>query len=68
MCVGLGLRNIIEVQHVSPILFSGNSYFRTVARCGLMTSNQNVLIDTTHIKKVIPKLYSFTLKSKITDK
>jgi len=27
-----------------------------------------VLIYTTHIKKVIAKLYSFTLRSKITDK
>jgi len=33
-----------------------------------MTSNQTVSIHTTLIKKVIAKLYSFTLRSKITDK
>jgi len=33
-----------------------------------VTANQKALIYTTHIKKVIAKLYSFTLRSKITDK
>jgi len=33
-----------------------------------LTSNQNVLIYTTHIKKVIVKLYSFILRSKFTEK
>jgi len=33
-----------------------------------LTSDQNVLIFTTHIKKVIAKLYFFILRSKITDK
>jgi len=33
-----------------------------------MTSNQNVLIYTTHIEKVITKLYFFILRSKIPDK
>jgi len=33
-----------------------------------LTSSQKVLIYTTHIKKVIAKLYSYTLTSKITDK
>jgi len=49
-------------------IFSAYSYSRTVACCGYLTSNQQVLIYTTHIKKVIAKLYSFTLRSKITDK
>jgi len=31
-----------------------------------MTSNENIY--TTHIKKVIAKVYSFTLRSKITVK
>jgi len=30
-----------------------------VACCGHLTSNQNVLIYVTHIKKVIAELYSF---------
>jgi len=34
----------------------------------VLTSNQKVLIYTTHIKKVTAKLYSFTQRSKITDK
>jgi len=33
-----------------------------------LASIQNVLIYATRIKKVIAKLYSFTLISKITDK
>jgi len=33
-----------------------------------LISNQKDLSYTTHIKKVIAKLYSFTLRSKITDK
>jgi len=33
-----------------------------------VTSNQKVLIYITNIKKVIAKLYSFALRSKITDK
>jgi len=32
-----------------------------------VTSNQKVLIYKTHIKTVIAKLYSYTLRSKITD-
>jgi len=50
------------------IFFTGFSYSRTVACCGYLTSNQQVLIYTTRIKKVIAKLYFFTLRSKITDK
>jgi len=38
------------------------------ACCVYLTSNLKVLICTTHIKKVIVKLYSFNLRSKITDK
>jgi len=52
----------------SPIFFNGYSYSRTVACCGYLTSNQNALMCTTHIEKVIDKLYSFTLWSKIIDK
>jgi len=53
---------------LSPVFFTGFAYSRTVACCGFLASNQKVLIYTTHIKKVIAKFYSFTLKSKITDK
>jgi len=49
-------------------IFSGYSHSRIVAYCGCLTSNQNVLICTKHIKKVIAKLYSHTLRSKITNK
>jgi len=44
------------------------SYSRTIACCECLTSNLKVLIYTTHNKKVIAKLYSFTPRSKITDK
>jgi len=37
-------------------------------RCGYLTSIQKVLIYTTHIKKVIAKLYSLPLRSKVTDR
>jgi len=33
-----------------------------------LTSNQNILICTTHIKKVIAKLYSLTLRRKMTER
>jgi len=33
-----------------------------------LISNQNVLIYTTHIKKVIAEFYFFILRRKITDK
>jgi len=49
---------------LSPIFSTGFTYSRTVACCGSLTSNQKVLIYTTHIKKVIAKLYSFTLRRK----
>jgi len=49
-------------------IFGGYSYSRTVACCGYLTSNQKVLIHTTHIKQAIAKLYSFALRSKTTDK
>jgi len=51
-----------------PIFFTGFTYSRTVARCEYLTSNRKVLIYITRIKKVIATLYSFTLRSKITDK
>jgi len=51
------------------MFLNGYTYSRNVACCGYLKSNQKVLIyTTTHIKKVIAKLYSFTLRSKITDK
>jgi len=50
------------------MFFTGFTYFRSVACCGYLTPNQKVLIYTTHIKKVIAKRYSFTLRMKITDK
>jgi len=53
---------------LSPIFFTGFTYSRTVACCEYLTSNQKVLIYTTHIKKVIAELYSFTLRLEITDK
>jgi len=40
----------------------------SVACCGFLTSNQNVLICAAHIKKVIARLYFFILRSKITEK
>jgi len=36
--------------------------------CGYLTSNQKVLIYTTHIKKVNAKHCSFTLRNELTDK
>jgi len=56
------------VKVISPIFFSGCGYSRAAACCGYLTSNQKVLVHTTHIKKVIPKLYIFILRSKITEK
>jgi len=52
---------------LSSIFFTGFTYSRTVACRGYLTSNHKGLIYTTH-KKVIAKLNSFTLRSKITDK
>jgi len=48
-------------------LTNGQSYSRAVA-CGFLTSSQNVLIYTTHIKKVIARLYFVLLRSKTTEK
>jgi len=68
-CDGLGF--ILQLQkennwslRLSPIFFTGFTYSRTVACCVRLTSNQKVLIYTTQIKKVITKLYSFTLRGK----
>jgi len=36
--------------------------------CVFLTSNQNALIYTTHIEKVIARLNFFILRSKITEK
>ena len=53
---------------LSLIFFSCYGYSRSVACYAYLTSNQKVLIHTTHIKEVIAKLYSFTLRSKIGEK
>jgi len=50
------------------MFFSNYSYSCTVACCGYLTSNQKVFIYATHVKQVIAKLYSFALRSKMTDK
>jgi len=49
-------------------MFNGKSYSRAVACCGYVTSNQYVLIYTTHIKKLTVRLYFFMLRSKTTEK
>jgi len=36
---------------IKPNIFTGFTYSRSVACCGYLTSNQKVLIYTTHIKK-----------------
>ena len=36
--------------------------------CGFLASKQNVLIYTTHIKKVIAKLHFFILRNKTIEK
>jgi len=51
----------------SPKTFHGESYTRSIACCGFLTSSQYVLIYTTHIKKVILRLYFFILRSKINN-
>ena len=43
-------------------MFSGWSYSCAVACCGYLPSNQNVLICTTHIKKIIPNLFLYSEK------
>ena len=68
-CFGLGFEKENNLSlRLSPIFFSGYSYFRTVACCGYLTSYQKVLIYTRDIKKVIVKIQSFTPRSQITDK
>jgi len=60
---------LLEKQLQSKIksnIFTGFTYSRTVACCGYLASNQKVSF-TQHIKKVIVKHCSFTLRSKITD-
>jgi len=48
--------------------FYGRPWAALSLAAPLLTSNQKVLIYTAHINKVIARLYSFTLRSKITDK
>jgi len=50
---------------LSPIFFSCYSYSSTIA-CVYLTSDLKVLTYTTHM--IIAKLYSFTLRSKVTNK
>jgi len=56
------------VHGLSPKIFNGKSYSRAIACCGHLTSNQNVLMYTTHIRKLIARLYFFILRSRITEK
>jgi len=51
----------------SPKITNGYSYSRAIACCGYLTSIQNVLIYTAHIRKVISRLYFFILRRKITE-
>jgi len=53
-CAGLGFMLLLEKENnwslrLSPIFFTGFTCSRTVACCGHLTSNQKVLIYTTHI-------------------
>jgi len=48
--------------------FQSLKLFPYLACCGYQTSNQKVLIYTTHIKKEKAKLNSFIVTSKITEK
>jgi len=55
-CVGLGFMLELEKEknwslRLNPIFVTGCTYSRTVACYGYLTSNQNVLIYTTHMKK-----------------
>ena len=55
-CVGLGFVWQLEKENhwslrLSPIFFTGFTYSRSVVCCGHLTSNQKLLIYTTHIKK-----------------
>jgi len=49
-------------------MFKSQSYSRAMGCCEYLTSNENVIIYTTNIKNEIARLYSFTLRSKITEK
>jgi len=60
-------RKIIEVKTKTEN-FQWLKYFHAIACCGYLTSSQNVVIYTTHIKKLIASLYLFVLRSKITEK
>jgi len=51
-----------KTENFQWLSFSGD-----IACCGYLTSNQNVLIYTTHIKKVPARLYFFVLRSEITE-
>ena len=56
-----------KIVTLSPKFFSGHSCSRTVSLLWCLTSNQKVLICTTHFKKVVAKLYSFILRNKISE-
>jgi len=49
-------------------MFNGESFSRAIACCGCLTSYQNVLISTIHIKNVIARLCFFFLRRKIIEK
>ena len=51
-----------------PEILRGQAVNKRRTRSKEEESNQKVLFYTTHIKKVIAKLYSFNLGSKMTDK
>jgi len=79
MIIALGIRVWISVSvmdwvrvriknswglRLSPKIFSCLSYSRTIACCRCLTSNQKVLIYTTHIKKQLPNLISLFWEEK----
>jgi len=59
------MHRVIPCMHAQSVCYS---YSRAIACCGYLTFIQNVLIYTSHIRKVISRLYFFILKSKITEK
>ena len=59
---------MIRALTLGATFFSGYTYSRTASCCGCLTSNQNVLIHATPIKKANTILYSFTLRRTTTEK
>jgi len=52
----------------NPKIFNVESFSRAIACCWYLTSNQNVLIYTTHTEKAIARLNFVVLRSKTTEK